>query len=74
MAARAARKPLGALFKQACDEIPEVVGSLAAAGLGVAITIGVLSYYNSHDLQNRRYKFLPVVVRPDDPRATNQRK
>lgn len=74
MAARAARKPLGALFKQACDEIPEVVGSVAAAVVGTGIILGVLAYYESHDLQNRRFKYLPVVVRPDDPRATNQRK
>uniref|UniRef100_A0A336MFN9 CSON001012 protein n=1 Tax=Culicoides sonorensis TaxID=179676 RepID=A0A336MFN9_CULSO len=73
MAARVPRKPLLALFKQACDEIPEVVGSVAAAGVGLVI-IGVgLVYYNSHDLSNRRYKFLPTVVRPDDPRAKNIR-
>lgn len=74
MAARVARKPLGALFKQACDEIPEVVGSVAAAVVGLGICAGVLTYYSKHDLQNRRFKYMPVVVRPDDPRATNQRK
>lgn len=74
MAARAARKPLGALFKQACDEIPEVVGSVAAAVVGLGLCVGVVSYHNTHDLGNRRFKFLPTVVRPDDPRATNQRK
>lgn len=73
MAARLARKPLGQLFKQACDEIPEVVASVAAAVVGTGICMGCLVYYKKNDLSNRRYKFLPTVIRPEDPRAKNIR-
>ncbi|XP_069687871.1 uncharacterized protein NdufA3 [Periplaneta americana] len=67
-------KTVSGVFKQAWDEIPEVVGSsfLALFGIGLA-TVGVYQYY-AMDGDNRRYKLDYIVYRPDDPRVEKIRK
>lgn len=72
-AAPVARRSLGQLFKKACDEIPEVVGATAGGILGTLISIYAVNLYYKKGLDNRRFKMIPVVVRPDDPRAKNLR-
>lgn len=72
-AARQGRRTLVQLFKQGCDEIPEIMGSSAGGLVGIGIIGYALYYYNKHELWNRRFKFLPTVVRPEDPRAQNLR-
>lgn len=68
------RRTLAGLFKQACDEIPEVVGATG----GMIVGLGFIGYglyiYETRHLEKRKYKLVPVVVRPEDPRAQNIRK
>jgi len=71
--AKVGRRSLMQLFKQACNEIPEVVGSCTAGLLGIVICFSALHYYNKHELWNRRFKLMPTVVRPEDERAKNIR-
>lgn len=74
MAAPAARRTVGQLLQQAWNEIPEIV---ATTGLGlIGIGLGVLACYNyeKNDGDNRRYKKIYVIMRPDDPRVAKIRK
>lgn len=62
------------LFKQALNEIPEVLyagmaGTLAAAGASVRIY-----YYMKNEEYNKVYKLGPVHMRPDDPRVVKVHK
>lgn len=67
--ARVGRRTLGQLLRQGWNEIPEVVGATAGGIIGLGF-MGVAAYlYKKKDLQNRRFKMVPTVVRPDDPRA-----
>lgn len=55
------------VFKQAWDEIPEIVASTALALFGLGLGgIGLYNYY-AKDGDNRRYKYDYIVLRPDDP-------
>lgn len=62
------------LFKQAMNEIPEVVLSGVAATIVASIAYCKISYDYSHGAQNKRYKLMPVLMRPDDPRVANVHK
>lgn len=62
------------LFKQAMNEIPEVVLSGAAAMIVAGIAYAKIRYDYSHGGQNKRYKLIPVLMRPDDPRAAQVHK
>lgn len=62
------------LFKQAMNEIPEVVLSGVAATIFAGIAYAKIRYDYSHGAQNKRYKLQPVLMRPDDPRAVNVHK
>ncbi|CAH3858390.1 uncharacterized protein LOC123708284 [Pieris brassicae] len=74
MAAQASRKTLAQLIRQGYDEIPEIYASsvLALVGIGLG-TVGCYNYYK-RDGDNKRYKKMYVVMRPDDPRVAKIRK
>lgn len=63
------------LLKQGLNEIPEVI----AAGI-VGLSMGGIAvakvYYDSKQegYGNKKYKFHPVYMRPDDPRAAKVHK
>ena len=62
------------LFKQAWNEIPEVVGSTFMAVVGVSMAgFGLYNYY-CKDGDNRRYKMEYTVYRPDDLKVAKIRK
>lgn len=62
------------LWKRGWNEIPEVMGSGCYAVAGVFLgSLGLYNYY-ARDGDNRRYKQLYVVMRPDDPRAAKVHK
>lgn len=71
--APAARRGLVGLLKQGWNEIPEVLGATAGGLVGIAISCVALKIYYSKNLDNRRFKLIPVVVRPEDPRAKQVR-
>lgn len=63
---------LTALFKQGLNEIPEVVltGIVAAAFVSVAfVKVYRDDKKGMNGPNNSKYKFFPVYMRPDDPRA-----
>lgn len=62
------------LFKQAMNEIPEVVLSGVAATIFAAAAYTKIRYDYAHGGQNKRYKLIPVLMRPDDPRAAHVHK
>lgn len=74
MAAQASRKTLAQLIRQGYDEIPEIYASsvLAVVGLGLGCWGGYR--YVQRDGDNRRYKKVYMIMRPDDPRAEKIRK
>lgn len=57
------------LFKQAMNEIPEVVLSGVVATLAIGAGYAKIRYDYAHGGRNKRYKLMPVYMRPDDPRA-----
>lgn len=74
MAVPATRRTLGQLLQQGWNEIPEVIGS---TGLGIiGIGLGLVGCYNyvKRDGDNRRYKSVYMIMRPDDPRVAKIRK
>lgn len=69
MALSAPRGSIGKLFKQACNEIPEIVGATGIGLTGLVLgCIGIYDY-NKNDGENRKYKYSYVIMRPDDPRV-----
>lgn len=62
------------LIKQGCNEIPEVILSGVAAFAATAVCSVVMIRYYKNDGENRKYKLLPVYMRPDDPRAAKVHK
>ncbi|XP_013163452.1 PREDICTED: uncharacterized protein LOC106114697 [Papilio xuthus] len=74
MAAPATRRTIGQLFQQGWNEIPEVMASTGLAIVGIGL--GVLGVYNydKRDGDNKRYKQVYVIMRPDDPRVAKIRK
>lgn len=68
MAAAAPRGFIG-LIRQGWNEIPEVMGSGVVALIGIGMGIYSAYGYAKKDGNNRRYKVLYVVMRPDDPRV-----
>lgn len=74
MAAPVARRTMGQLLKQGWTEIPEVIASTGLALVGVALG-GIACYnYSKNDGDNRRYKQVYVIMRPDDPRVSKIKK
>ncbi|XP_032510878.2 uncharacterized protein LOC116765515 [Danaus plexippus] len=74
MAAPATSRTIGQLLKQGWNEIPEILASTGLAVVGIAMgTIGCYNYVKS-DGDNRRYKNIYVIMRPDDPRVEKIRK
>lgn len=63
-------KTLKGLFKKACWEIPEIMGAscLALAGF----VMGCIAVYNyiQNDGDNREFKKVYIIMRPDDPRVS----
>lgn len=62
------------LFKQAMNEIPEVVLSGVAATIVASLAYAKIRYDYSHGGQNKRYKLIPVLMRPDDSRVPHVHK
>lgn len=62
------------LFKQAMNEIPEVVLSGVAATIVASIAYAKIHYDYANGGQNKRYKMIPVLMRPDDPRVAKVHK
>ncbi|KAJ0181426.1 hypothetical protein K1T71_003511 [Dendrolimus kikuchii] len=57
------------LFKRGCWEIPEIMGASAIGLIGICLaTIGVYNYIRN-DGDNREYRSVYYIVRPEDPRA-----
>ena len=67
--AQVGKRTVGSLMKRAWNEIPEVAGATAGGIVGLGFTGIALYIYQKKDLSNRRFKLVPTVVRPDDPRA-----
>lgn len=74
MAANASRRSLGQLLQQGWTEIPEILASTGLALVGIGF--GVVGCYNyiQRDGDNRKYKNMYVIMRPDDPKAKLIRK
>lgn len=62
------------LFKQGLNEIPEVILSGVAATIVASAAFAKIYYDSKHDGQNKRYKLIPVLMRPDDPRVAKVHK
>lgn len=62
------------LFKQAMNEIPEVVLSGVAATVAASIAYVKICNDHANGAENKRYKTLPVLMRPDDPRVAKVHK
>ncbi|XP_039765331.1 uncharacterized protein LOC120637560 [Pararge aegeria] len=62
-------KTIVGYFKQACWEIPEIMGA-SAHGLA-GLLMGTIGLYNiiKNDGNNPEYKKLYMIMRPDDPRT-----
>lgn len=62
-------KTLIGLFKRGCWEIPEIMGAsfLALIGIGLAV-VGCINY-TKNDGDNREYKKVYMIMRPEDPRV-----
>ncbi|XP_046971076.1 uncharacterized protein LOC125072782 [Vanessa atalanta] len=74
MAVPATRRTIGQLLQQAWTEIPEIVATTGMGLIGIALGgIAVRNYYQN-DGDNRRYKKVYVIMRPDDPRVAKIRK
>lgn len=67
MAAKAGR--LTALMKQAWNEIPETVCGLVLGVVSLAGAFTALHFYEKNDMDNSRYKYNFLIMRPDDPRV-----
>ncbi|XP_068629017.1 uncharacterized protein NdufA3 [Battus philenor] len=74
MAAPATRRTLGQLLQQGWNEIPEVIGSTGLAVVGIVLGIVGVRNYIARDGDNKRYKQVYVIMRPDDPRVAKIRK
>lgn len=62
------------LVRQGCNEIPEIMLSGVAAILSTVACSAVMYRYYKNDGNNRKYKLLPVYMRPDDPRVAKVHK
>ncbi|XP_059483447.1 uncharacterized protein LOC132201352 [Neocloeon triangulifer] len=71
MAAKASQTGLMALWKRGWSEIPEVMGSSVMAVIGLTMGVIGLKHYYDNDGDNRKYKNVYTVYRPDDPRVQN---
>ncbi|XP_045503024.1 uncharacterized protein LOC123699988 [Colias croceus] len=69
MATPAARRTFGQLLKQGYDEIPEIYASTVMGLIGIGLGCVGVYRYNKNDGDNRRYKQLYTIMRPDDPRV-----
>ncbi|XP_023934360.1 uncharacterized protein LOC112043269 [Bicyclus anynana] len=74
MAAHASRRTLGQLLQQGWNEIPEVLASSGLAIFGLGLGTYACYDYVKKDGDNRRYKHVYVIMRPDDPRVAKIRK
>lgn len=74
MASVAPRRTLSQLIRQGWNEIPEIFASSAAGLLGIGLAIAGCYNYEKNDGDNRRYKLVYVIMRPDDPRVQKIRK
>lgn len=62
------------LWKQGLNEIPELIFSGITAAIFVTAAAFKVHYNDRHENHNKVYKFLPVLMRPDDPRAAKVHK
>lgn len=69
MATVGASRGLGALWKKAWHEIPEVMGSSVIMVVSAIAGFAILSDYDKKEERCRKHKLEYIVVRPDDPRA-----
>lgn len=74
MAAHAGRRTLRQLFQQGWTQIPEVIASSGLAVVGLVLGTYACYDYVKKDGDNRRYKKIYVIMRPDDPRVAKIRK
>lgn len=65
---------LVALFKQGLNEIPELLFAGSVAAICVVGGFIRMYHYDKNDEWNKRYKYLPVLMRPDDPRVAKVHK
>lgn len=61
-----------ALFKQSCNEIPEIIGSAALALVGLSFG-GYRLYQLNRDGKETKYKIVYTIIRSDDPRVARVR-
>lgn len=74
MASVAPRRTLSQLIRQGWNEIPEIFASTGLGLVGIVLaTVGCYNY-SKNDGDNRRYKHVYVIMRPDDPRVQKIRK
>ncbi|XP_037797870.1 MATH and LRR domain-containing protein PFE0570w-like [Penaeus monodon] len=59
------------LYRQAWSEIPEVMASSVMLLLGTGLLAGSLMLYNNKKADNKRYRYVYTVYRPDDPRVSS---
>lgn len=62
------------LWKQGLNEIPELIFSGITATIFVTAAAFKVHYDARHEKYNKVYKFIPVHMRPDDPRAAKVHK
>ncbi|XP_050684769.1 uncharacterized protein LOC126979488 [Leptidea sinapis] len=74
MAAIGTRRTLSQLIKQGYQEIPEIFASTALGLVGIGLGAYSCYRYVKNDGDNRRYKQVFIVMRPDDPRVQKLRK
>lgn len=74
MASMAPRRTLSQLMRQGWTEIPEIFASTGAGLVGIALAVVGCYNYQKNDGDNRRYKKVFVIMRPDDPRVQKIRK
>ncbi|CAH2267829.1 jg5765 [Pararge aegeria aegeria] len=70
MAANATRRTFGQLLQQGWTEIPEIMASSGLAITGLVLGTYACYEYVKNDGDNRRYKKVYVIMRPDDPRVS----
>lgn len=63
-----------ALLRQGWNEIPEVLSTGVGALFFVAAGMYAVHLYDKRGMENKRYKLLYTVMRPDDPRVAKVHK